>query len=161
MVLLPSLSSYVVGLPPVWHDIHHSVLTVKCLLIPINSVPTLNIHIRKKPVTAYKDDLGWSTTWEYWLLTIANLGRMGSFYLARDKQRYQFDMVKDDVVSGLKRRIGEWRYSSTHSLSRHEIEVSGQLHTPVALLPRKETPVSTGEKTVWDRTGLDAVANEE
>jgi hypothetical protein len=33
------------------------------------------------------------------------------------------------------RRIWEWQYSSTHSWTRHYIEVCGQLHAPVALPP--------------------------
>jgi hypothetical protein len=34
--------------------------------------------------------------------------------------------------------LGEWMYNSTHSLTRHLMEVSGQLHTPTALSPGKE-----------------------
>jgi hypothetical protein len=34
--------------------------------------------------------------------------------------------------------LGEWKYSSTHSSSRYEIEVSGQLHAPAALPPGKD-----------------------
>jgi hypothetical protein len=34
--------------------------------------------------------------------------------------------------------LGEWRYNSTHSWSRHYMEVSGQFHTPAALPPEKE-----------------------
>jgi hypothetical protein len=39
------------------------------------------------------------------------------------------------------------------------VEVSGQLHYPVALPPRKESPVPTGE-WVGSRGGLDAVAKD-
>jgi len=42
------------------------------------------------------------------------------------------------------RRIGEWRYSSTHSWPRQSIEVNGQLHTPAALPPGKEPLVPIG-----------------
>jgi len=34
--------------------------------------------------------------------------------------------------------IGKWRYKSTHSYSRHKMEVSGQLHAPATLPPEKE-----------------------
>jgi hypothetical protein len=37
--------------------------------------------------------------------------------------------------------LGEWMYSSTHSETRHWLEVSGQLHGPAALSPGKERPV--------------------
>jgi hypothetical protein len=37
----------------------------------------------------------------------------------------------------------EWRYKSTHSLLRHQIEVSRQLHSPVPLL-LCESPVPIG-----------------
>jgi hypothetical protein len=40
--------------------------------------------------------------------------------------------------------MGEQRYSSMHSYSRHEMEVSGQLHTQIALSQEKETLVHTG-----------------
>jgi hypothetical protein len=35
---------------------------------------------------------------------------------------------------------GEWRNSSTHSLSGHSMEVIGQLHAPTALPLGKEHP---------------------
>jgi len=38
----------------------------------------------------------------------------------------------------------EWRYSSMHFCPRYSMEVSGQLHTPTALPPVEETPVSIG-----------------
>jgi hypothetical protein len=38
--------------------------------------------------------------------------------------------------------MGKWRYS------RHQVEVSGQLHGLVALLQEIQSPVSTGWKTV-------------
>jgi hypothetical protein len=37
--------------------------------------------------------------------------------------------------------LGEWRYSSTHSCSRHLMEVSVQLHASAALPSGKEPPV--------------------
>jgi len=40
--------------------------------------------------------------------------------------------------------MAEWRYSSTHSLSQHWMEVSGQLHTLATLPPGKEPAVPTG-----------------
>jgi hypothetical protein len=51
-----------------------------------------------------------------------------ALYSAREPQ------MNDKGVSVLQlsttpwRRIGEWRYISTHSWPRHEMEVSGQLH---------------------------------
>jgi len=36
--------------------------------------------------------------------------------------------------------LAGWRYSSTHSWSRHYIEVSGQFHAPAALSPGKDSP---------------------
>jgi len=36
--------------------------------------------------------------------------------------------------------LGEWRHISTHYKPRHYMEVSGQLHTPVAL-PAGEGPL--------------------
>jgi hypothetical protein len=42
------------------------------------------------------------------------------------------------------RRIGEWRYSFTHSWPRHWGEVSGQLHAPAGLSLGKEPPVLNG-----------------
>jgi hypothetical protein len=35
------------------------------------------------------------------------------------------------------KRMREWMYKSTFSWPRHELEVSGQLHAPAALPPRK------------------------
>jgi hypothetical protein len=32
-------------------------------------------------------------------------------------------------------RIGEWKYSSTHSQLRHQMEMSGSIHAPAALPP--------------------------
>jgi hypothetical protein len=40
--------------------------------------------------------------------------------------------------------LGEWRYSSTHYLPRHYLEVSGQFHAPAALPPGKELVVPIG-----------------
>jgi hypothetical protein len=42
------------------------------------------------------------------------------------------------------RRIGEWMYRSTFSWPRHKLEASGQLHSPAALTPEKESPVPIG-----------------
>jgi len=39
--------------------------------------------------------------------------------------------------------VEEWRYRSSHSLLRHQIEVSRQLHAPVPLL-LCESPVTIG-----------------
>jgi hypothetical protein len=36
-----------------------------------------------------------------------------------------------------------------HSEPRHYLKVSGQLHAPVALTPRKEPPVPIGEEVGW------------
>jgi hypothetical protein len=35
----------------------------------------------------------------------------------------------------------DWRYSATDSETRHQMESSGQLHTPSAIAPLKEPPV--------------------
>jgi hypothetical protein len=40
--------------------------------------------------------------------------------------------------------LGERKYSSTHFLPRHYMEVSGQLHAPAALPPGKEPLVPIG-----------------
>jgi hypothetical protein len=40
--------------------------------------------------------------------------------------------------------VGEWKYSSTHLETRHVTRVSGHLHAPPALLPRKEPLVPIG-----------------
>jgi len=40
--------------------------------------------------------------------------------------------------------LWEWRYSSTHSLTRHWMEVSGQLQAPAALPPAWELLVPIG-----------------
>jgi hypothetical protein len=45
---------------------------------------------------------------------------------------------------GRGRRIGGFRYSSTHSRHRYELEVSSQLHAPVALSPGKQSLVLIG-----------------
>jgi hypothetical protein len=42
------------------------------------------------------------------------------------------------------RRMGQWMYGSTYSWPRHWLEVSGQLHAPVALPPGKSPP-----STLW------------
>jgi len=36
--------------------------------------------------------------------------------------------------------MGEWRRGSTHSYSQHYMDVSGQRHAPVALLPTQNIP---------------------
>jgi hypothetical protein len=58
------------------------------------------------------------------------------------------DSVKVDLLTCLStlrlikhhtmKRYEEWRYTSTHSEPRHWMEMSGQLHVPAALYPRKE-----------------------
>jgi hypothetical protein len=45
--------------------------------------------------------------------------------------------------------MGERMYRSTFSWPRHYLEVSGQLHAPAALPPRKEPPVPIGEEVGW------------
>jgi len=45
--------------------------------------------------------------------------------------------------------MGEWMYNSMHSLPRHQIKVSGQLHAPAALTPQKEYPVPIEQKAGW------------
>jgi hypothetical protein len=42
------------------------------------------------------------------------------------------------------RVLGEWRYSSTHSLTSALGGVSGQIHAPAALHPGKEPLVPIG-----------------
>jgi hypothetical protein len=37
------------------------------------------------------------------------------------------------------RRMGDWMYRSTFSWPRHSLEMSGQLHAPAALPPRKRS----------------------
>jgi hypothetical protein len=39
------------------------------------------------------------------------------------------------------RRMGEWKYSSSQSIPRYYIQMSGQLHDPAALEPGKEPSV--------------------
>jgi len=52
--------------------------------------------------------------------------------------------------------LGEWSYSSTHFWPPHYMEVSGQLHTPAALLPEKRVPcIHWIGGWVGTRTGLD------
>jgi hypothetical protein len=65
--------------------------------------------------------------------------------------------------------MGEWIYRPIFSWPRHELEVSGQLHDPAALLPGKEPlyplarrlggPQSRfgrrGEEKILDPTGLE------
>jgi len=46
-----------------------------------------------------------------------------------------FLTYKREVVTIINHVLRGWRYSSTHSWPRHLIEVSGQIHTPAALLP--------------------------
>jgi hypothetical protein len=54
--------------------------------------------------------------------------------------------------------MGEWMYRSTFSWTRHQLEVSGQLHAPAALSPGKEPPVPIGQEAGWaPRAGLDDV----
>jgi hypothetical protein len=57
------------------------------------------------------------------------------------------------------RRFGEWKCSPTHSLTRHFMEVCGQLHTPAAL-PHWVRALSTYWIRCWVglRIGLDAMA---
>jgi hypothetical protein len=43
----------------------------------------------------------------------------------------------------------EWMYRSTFSSPRHQVEGSGQLHAPVALLPGKELLIPTEEEAGW------------
>jgi hypothetical protein len=45
--------------------------------------------------------------------------------------------------------LREWRYSSTHFLPRHYMEVSGQFYAPAALPPGEETLVPTGKEGGW------------
>jgi hypothetical protein len=54
--------------------------------------------------------------------------------------------------------MGEWVYRSTYSSPRHWLEVSGQLHTPAALPPRKKI-LSTHwlEGRVGPRTNLEDI----
>jgi len=40
--------------------------------------------------------------------------------------------------------LGEMKYSSTHPELRQNTEISGQLHAPAALSPRKDTPITIG-----------------
>jgi hypothetical protein len=47
------------------------------------------------------------------------------------------------------RCIGEWRYSSTRSWPLHLMEMSGQLHSPAALFPGKESMVPIGQEAGW------------
>jgi hypothetical protein len=42
--------------------------------------------------------------------------------------------------------LGEWRYNSTQSWTRHQIEVSDQVHAPDVLPPGKETLVPNGHE---------------
>ena len=46
------------------------------------------------------------------------------------------------------KHVGWWRYSCTHSVSWHEIEVNGQLHASVISCPGKE-PVVPMEMGTW------------
>jgi hypothetical protein len=43
--------------------------------------------------------------------------------------------------------FGEWMYGSRYSCSRQWLEVSGQLHVPAALPPKKGPAVSIGPHT--------------
>jgi len=42
------------------------------------------------------------------------------------------------------RRMGEWRYNSTHFKPRPLMNVSFQLHVPATLPPAIEHPISNG-----------------
>jgi hypothetical protein len=55
------------------------------------------------------------------------------------------------------RSLGEWRYSSTNSLPRHQMEVSGQLHALVALPPWEKTIVAGYQEDFVPRTALRVV----
>lgn len=44
--------------------------------------------------------------------------------------------------------LGVCRYSSTHSQTRHQIEVSDELHTPTAL-PQEKTAMLMKQEAVW------------
>jgi hypothetical protein len=44
---------------------------------------------------------------------------------------------------------GEWMYRSTSFWPQHQLELSGQLHTPAALPLEKEPLVTTGQETGW------------
>jgi hypothetical protein len=45
--------------------------------------------------------------------------------------------------------VGEWRYSSTHSLISALMEVRGRLHAPAALPPGKELLIPIGKEAEW------------
>jgi hypothetical protein len=55
------------------------------------------------------------------------------------------------------RHKGEWMYRSTFSWPRHLLEVSGQLHAPVALSPRKSPQYTLDRRLDGPRAGLDDV----
>jgi len=48
---------------------------------------------------------------------------------------------------------GELKYSSTHCLPHHWMDVSGQLHSPVALSPGKDNLYSLDRKLGGPRSG--------
>jgi hypothetical protein len=56
------------------------------------------------------------------------------------------------------RRIGEWRYSATHSLTLSLNGGGSQLHAPDALSPRKAPCTHWIESCVGPRAGLDMVS---
>jgi hypothetical protein len=51
--------------------------------------------------------------------------------------------------------MGEWMYRSTFSWPRYYLEVSGQLHSPTSLAPRKEPRYPLDRRLSGPKTGLD------
>jgi hypothetical protein len=55
---------------------------------------------------------------------------------------------------------GEWGCGSNYSSPRHEMEISGQLHTMAALLQEKHHPIPLIRRLVDARADLDALRTE-
>jgi len=59
------------------------------------------------------------------------------------------------------KHVGQWRYSCTQSLSRHEIEASGQLHAAFISCPGKEPVVPMDMGAWWVPEPIQALEREE
>jgi len=51
--------------------------------------------------------------------------------------------IKKQYPRMTREHVQEWRYRANNSLILYWMEVSGQLHTPAALSPRKDIPLPT------------------